>query len=206
MSTLQDVIEAAWENRATLSPSSTNASVRDAVDAVLAKLDRGELRVAEKIDGAWHTHQWIKKAVLLSFRLSDNVIMKSGELGFYDKVPTKFAHVTEDEMKLKAVQETLIENLVKRKVDVKCLEAKETQMAAHGMVQKEIAIKEGIDTDNARAIVRMIKGQNLKVQAAIQEKQVRVSGKNRDDLQKVIALLKDKELGIAVQFTNYRTV
>src|SRR5215510_6476238 len=91
MSTLQDVIEAAWETRATLSPSSTNASVRDAVDAVLTKLDRGELRVAEKIDGAWHTHQWIKKAVLLSFRLLDNRVMPGASTQYYDKVPVKFA-------------------------------------------------------------------------------------------------------------------
>jgi len=91
MSTLQDVIEAAWETRAALSPSSTNASVRDAVDAVLAKLDRGELRVAEKIDGAWHTHQWIKKAVLLSFRLLDNRVMPGASTQYYDKVPVKFA-------------------------------------------------------------------------------------------------------------------
>src|SRR5499427_554885 len=91
MSGLQDVIEAAWENRATLSPSSTDASVRDAVDAVLAKLDRGELRVAEKVDGAWHTHQWIKKAVLLSFRLLDNRVMPGASTQYYDKVPVKFA-------------------------------------------------------------------------------------------------------------------
>jgi len=90
MSGLQDVIEAAWENRATLSPSSTDASVRDAVDAVLAKLDRGELRVAEKVDGAWHTHQWIKKAVLLSFRLLDNRVMPGAATRYYDKVPVKF--------------------------------------------------------------------------------------------------------------------
>src|SRR5262245_27358270 len=90
MSTLHDVIEAAWENRAALSPSSTDASVRDAVDAVLAKLDRGELRVAEKIDGAWHTHQWIKKAVLLSFRLLDNRVMPGASTQYYDKVPVKF--------------------------------------------------------------------------------------------------------------------
>ena len=90
MSTLQDVIEVAWETRATLSPSSTNASVRDAVDAVLTKLDRGELRVAEKIDGAWHTHQWIKKAVLLSFRLLDNRVMPGASTQYYDKVPVKF--------------------------------------------------------------------------------------------------------------------
>jgi uncharacterized protein YajQ (UPF0234 family) len=119
-----------------------------------------------------------------------------------DKKEKKIQIVTEDEMKMKAVQETLIENLVKRKVDVKCLDAKETQMAAHGMVQKEIAIKEGIDADTARAIVKMIKGQNLKVQAAIQEKQVRVSAKNIDDLQAVIKVLRAGQIEIPLQFVN----
>jgi cyclic-di-GMP-binding protein len=119
-----------------------------------------------------------------------------------DKKERKFQIVTEDEMKMKAVQETLIESLVKRKVDVKFLDAQETQMAAHGMVQKEIAIKEGIDADTARTIVKMIKGQNLKVQAAIQEKQVRVSGKNIDDLQTVIKMLRASQMEIPLQFIN----
>jgi uncharacterized protein YajQ (UPF0234 family) len=119
-----------------------------------------------------------------------------------DKKEKKIHIVTEDEMKMKAIQETLIENLVKRKVDIKCLDAKEIQMAAHGMVQRELAIKEGIDPDTARAIVKMIKGQNLKVQAAIQEKQVRVTGKNIDDLQAVIRLLKASQVEVPLQFIN----
>lgn len=119
-----------------------------------------------------------------------------------DKKEKKIHIVTEDEMKMKAIQETLIENLVKRKVDIKCLDAKEIQMAAHGMIQRELAIKEGIDPDTARAIVKMIKGQNLKVQAAIQEKQVRVTGKNIDDLQAVIRLLKASQVEVPLQFIN----
>jgi 2,3,4,5-tetrahydropyridine-2-carboxylate N-succinyltransferase len=71
----REVVETAWENRAGLSPSSADAKLRAAVDEVVARLDRGELRVAEKIDGAWQTHQWLKKAVLLSFRLQDNQVM-----------------------------------------------------------------------------------------------------------------------------------
>jgi len=72
---LQQLIDQAWENRAQLSPASAEPKVREAVDAVIARLDRGELRVAEKIAGRWETHQWIKKAVLLSFRLQDNQVM-----------------------------------------------------------------------------------------------------------------------------------
>ena len=95
MSQLAAVIDAAWETRTTLSPSSAPAEVRDAVAHVIAELDAGRLRVAEKQAGGWFTHQWIKKAVLLSFRLADNAgIGLSGPnvpFRFYDKVPTKFA-------------------------------------------------------------------------------------------------------------------
>ncbi|AOB27353.1 2,3,4,5-tetrahydropyridine-2,6-dicarboxylate N-succinyltransferase [Bordetella bronchiseptica] len=88
---LQTTIEQAWENRANLSPVDASAEVRDAVEHTIDGLDMGRLRVAEKIDDQWIVHQWIKKAVLLSFRLHDNVVMGQGPLQFYDKVPTKFA-------------------------------------------------------------------------------------------------------------------
>ncbi len=87
---LQSAVEEAWEDRARLAPGSAPAKTRKAVAQVLDELDRGGLRVAEKLDGAWHTHQWIKKAVLLSFRLEDNRPIRAGSLQFYDKVPTKF--------------------------------------------------------------------------------------------------------------------
>ena len=87
---LQSAVEEAWEDRARLSPGSAPAKTRNSVARVLDELDRGELRVAEKLDGAWRTHQWIKKAVLLSFRLEDNRPIRAGSLRFYDKVPGKF--------------------------------------------------------------------------------------------------------------------
>ena len=87
---LQSAVEEAWEDRARLSPDSAPAKTRKSVAQVLDELDRGELRVAEKLDGAWRTHQWIKKAVLLSFRLEDNRPIRAGSLRFYDKVPGKF--------------------------------------------------------------------------------------------------------------------
>ncbi len=90
MPVIQRLIDAAWEDRASLTPATANAAVRAAVDDVIARLDRGELRVAEKIDGSWRTHQWIKKAVLLSFRLEDNRVMAGASTQYYDKVPTKF--------------------------------------------------------------------------------------------------------------------
>jgi len=96
---LQQIIETAWENRANLSPKSAPKEVADAVEHVISQMNKGELRVATRQGvGQWTVHQWIKKAVLLSFRLKDNEIVKAGDLGFYDKVPTKFAHLTPEEM------------------------------------------------------------------------------------------------------------
>jgi 2,3,4,5-tetrahydropyridine-2,6-dicarboxylate N-succinyltransferase len=92
---LQQTIDAAWETRSELSPRTAPPAVRDAVAHVIAELDAGRLRVAEKRDGTWVTHQWVKKAVLISFRLADNApIGLAGPLvpfRFYDKVATKFA-------------------------------------------------------------------------------------------------------------------
>ena len=102
---LQTIIDQAWDNRASLSPQSAPKDVQDAVEHVIAALNTGALRVATRDGvGQWTTHQWIKKAVLLSFRLKDNVLMRSGDLGFYDKVPTKFASLSEDEMRATGVR------------------------------------------------------------------------------------------------------
>ena len=99
MNQLATVIDVAWERRAELTPASAPAEVRDAVAHVIGELDAGRLRVAEKQHGAWVTHQWIKKAVLLSFRLADNVGLgpppERAPFRFYDKVPTKFARYTD---------------------------------------------------------------------------------------------------------------
>ena len=95
MNQIAAVIDAAWETRTTLSPTSAPAEVREAVAHVIAELDAGRIRVAEKQAGGWHTHQWIKKAVLLSFRLADNagigLFGANVPFRFFDKVPTKFA-------------------------------------------------------------------------------------------------------------------
>jgi len=95
MHDLQSTIESAWERRTELTPQSAPSDVREAVETAIAELDRGRLRVAEKLDGRWTTHQWLKKAVLLSFRLSDSASLgfaqPNAPFRFYDKVPTKFA-------------------------------------------------------------------------------------------------------------------
>jgi len=96
---IQTLIDNAWDNRTSLSPASTPKEVQDAVEYVIAELDAGRLRVATReAVGQWAVHQWIKKAVLLSFRLKDNTLMSSGALAFFDKVPTKFADQSADEL------------------------------------------------------------------------------------------------------------
>jgi len=89
-STRQSIIDDAWDDRTNISPAKAPTAVRDAVIHTIDQLDQGTLRVAEKIDGQWVTHQWIKKAVLLSFRLQDNAVLKDGYSQYYDKVPSKF--------------------------------------------------------------------------------------------------------------------
>ena len=97
MHELQTIIEQAWDQRAELSPGSAPASIGAAVDAALAELDAGRLRVAEKINGVWVVHQWLKKAVLLSFRLGDNTALPGAATQYFDKVPSKFAHYTHED-------------------------------------------------------------------------------------------------------------
>ncbi|MGH8619490.1 MAG: 2,3,4,5-tetrahydropyridine-2,6-dicarboxylate N-succinyltransferase [Burkholderiales bacterium] len=97
MNALQTTIEAAWEQRAELTPGKAPAKIGDAVAQVLQGLDAGTLRVAEKQGGDWVVHQWIKKAVLLSFRLEDNVAMAGAATQYYDKVPGKFANYSRED-------------------------------------------------------------------------------------------------------------
>jgi 2,3,4,5-tetrahydropyridine-2-carboxylate N-succinyltransferase len=94
---LQNIIDTAWEDRAAITPTTGSAELRDAVAHAIAGLDDGSLRVAQKDAGGWTVNQWIKKAVLLSFRLENNAKVAAGELQFYDKVPTKFAGYSEED-------------------------------------------------------------------------------------------------------------
>ena len=97
----QSIIEAAFEERANINPANASAEIKTTVASVLADLDAGTLRVASRIADSqqWETHQWLKKAVLLSFRLEDNVLLDDGMTKYYDKVPPKFANYTEDDFK-----------------------------------------------------------------------------------------------------------
>ena len=112
--------------------------------------------------------------------------------------------VSSDEFKLKAVRDILEGRLVKRGVPLKALEYKPVESALGGTVRRKVELQKGIPSEKAREIVKLIKGTKIKVQAAIQGDQLRVSGKNRDDLQTVMRTLKETDLGIDMQFTNYR--
>ena len=91
MQDLIDTIEAAFEARAEITPANVSTVVREAIEAALALLDAGTVRVAEPAATGWRVNEWLKKAVLLSFRIADNAVMDGGYGRFFDKVPTKFA-------------------------------------------------------------------------------------------------------------------
>jgi len=104
MSDLKNLIETAFEQRADITPKTVTAEVKQAVEQVLSMLDNGSARVAEKIAGEWVVHQWLKKAVLLSFRINDNEVMDGAENRFFDKVPMKYAAYTDEQFRADGVR------------------------------------------------------------------------------------------------------
>ncbi len=112
---------------------------------------------------------------------------------------------SDDESRLKAVVDVLTTKLVRRGVSLKALQYGKVEPAAKGSVRQVVTIQRGIPSERAKEIVKFIKGTDIRVQAQIQENQVRVTGKNRDDLQAVIRSLKAQDFGLDLQFTNYRS-
>jgi uncharacterized protein YajQ (UPF0234 family) len=112
--------------------------------------------------------------------------------------------ISDDEGKLVSVKDILETKLVKRHVSLKALDYGKLEQAMGGTVRQRAKIVQGIETDKAKAIVKTIKDAKLKVQASIQSDQVRVVGRNKDDLQRAISLVKENDYGIPLQFTNYR--
>lgn len=113
MTQLETIINNAFDNRADISPTTVSADIRNAVNEALALLDSGQARVAEKINGDWVTHQWLKKAVLLSFRINENRMMDGGNTRYYDKVDCKYAGYSEDDFVKAGVR--VVPNAVARK-------------------------------------------------------------------------------------------
>lgn len=113
--------------------------------------------------------------------------------------------LTGDDMKIKAVRDMLISHLTRRKVDSDCMTFGEPEPTSKGQLKQEITIQEGIDKDTAKKIVKDIKATKLKVQAAIQDEQVRVTGKKLDDLQAVMQLMREGKYGMPLQFVNMKS-
>ena len=112
--------------------------------------------------------------------------------------------VTGDDMKVRAIRDMLISHFVRRKVDPKSMEFGEPEKTSRGQLKQEIKLHDGIDKDAARKLVKIIKDSKVKVQAAIQDEQVRVTGKQIDDLQAVISVLKSTEFELPLQFVNMK--
>ncbi len=144
--------------------------------------------------------QQTSKELLTRYDLKDS--KSSVELNEKDH---KILLASSDEYKLKAVTEILGQKLVKRNVPLKGLEYGPISYASGGSVRQEITLQQGIATEKAKDMVKLIKDSKLKVQASIQGDVVRVTGKDRDTLQQAISLLKGKDFGIDMQFSNYRT-
>ncbi len=123
----------------------------------------------------------------------------------FDKKESKVSLHTEDEMKVRALQEMLSVNLSKRKIDPRAVEFGKAEPGQGQSVKVEIKIKQGLDRDAARDIVKLIKESKLKVQAAIQDEQVRVTGKKIDDLQDVIKMLREGAIKVPLQFVNMKS-
>ena len=121
-----------------------------------------------------------------------------------DRKDGKITVLTEDDMKLRAIKDMLISKVVRRSIEPEALDFGLSEKAGGDMVRQVVTIDNGIDIDTARKVVKQIKDSKIKVQAAIQGDEVRVTGKQRDDLQQVISLLKEADLAVPLQFVNYR--
>ncbi len=122
----------------------------------------------------------------------------------FDRANKKITLLADDDMKLRALKEILSMRCAKRNISVKSLKFGTEEKALGGAIRQEIEVIQGIPSDKAKEIVRIVKDTKLKVQAAIQNEQIRVSGKNKDDLQAVIHALKESKPDIALQFVNFR--
>jgi uncharacterized protein YajQ (UPF0234 family) len=154
---------------------------------IVSELDKHELSNAVDQANREVTTRFDFKGSNAKYELSDLVVMLEATSDF----------------QLKQMTDILIQKLTKRGIDVSALDASTPELALNSAKQK-ITMRNGIDTDNARKIVKLIKNAKIKVQAAVQGEQVRVTGKKRDDLQEVIAMLKGEKLDLPLQYTNFR--
>lgn len=122
-----------------------------------------------------------------------------------DKAAKKIKLLADDDMKLRALHQIIETKMSKRGIDLRCLEYGKQEEATHNAIRQEVTLKNGVDKESAKKITKMIKESGLKVQAQIQDEQVRVTGKKIDDLQAVIQYLRTNEVGLPLQFINMRS-
>ena len=127
-----------------------------------------------------------------------------GSKSSIELTPEEIVLISDNEGKLRSVKEIVEGKLAKRKVSLKALDYATVEPSSGGTVRQRARIVQGIETEKAKTIVRTLKDAKLKVQASIQSDQVRVTGRNKDELQKAIALVREQDFGIPLQFTNYR--
>ena len=148
--------------------------------------------------------QEVKNAVNQANReVSTRFDFKGSDARVEEKDPLLTVHA-EDDFKVGQVVDVLQLKLAKRTVNIACLEKGEVKVGATGKAIQEIKVRQGVDTELAKKIVKLIKSEKIKVQVAIQERQVRVSGKKRDDLQRVMAFIDEQKLGLPLQYVNFR--
>ncbi|MFM6976969.1 MAG: YajQ family cyclic di-GMP-binding protein [Sphingobacteriaceae bacterium] len=157
--------------------------------------------IVSKVDGQTldNAINTAKKEILN--RYDFNGSQSTGEL---DKKTKTITIVTEDDMRLKAIQDAIISRMVKQQLDPKCMDMGKEHYASGNMIRKEIKVKEGIDKEAAKKVVKKIKDSGLKVQASIMDDQVRVQAKKIDDLQAVISLCRAEDFGQPLQYINMR--
>jgi len=157
--------------------------------------------IVSKIDGQTldNAINTAKKEILNRYDFNDS--KSTIEL---DKKTNQITIVTENDMRLKAIQDSIISRMVKQQLDPKALDFGEEEYASGNMVRKEVSIKEGVDKEVGKKIVKKIKDSGLKVQASIMEDQVRVQAKKIDDLQAVITLCRGEDFGQPLQYINMR--
>lgn len=131
-------------------------------------------------------------------------LKSSGSQVELDKDKTKFTITTDSDFTLKSVSDVIESKFIKRSISLKALDYGKIEQASGGKVRQEVSILHGIPTEKAKEIVKIIKDTKIKVQSQIEGGKLRISGKNKDDLQSCITLLKEKDLGLPLQFTNYR--
>ncbi|WP_423909352.1 YajQ family cyclic di-GMP-binding protein [Candidatus Spongiihabitans sp.] len=148
--------------------------------------------------------QEVKNAVNQANKEITNRFDFKGSQSKIDESDPNLTLYGDDDFKVGQMLEILQLKLAKRSVDLGCLDKDEVKESPTGKAMQAIHVRQGVDIDLARKIVKLIKNQKLKVQAAIQGKQIRVTGKKRDDLQQIMAFLKEQKLGLPLQYTNFR--